>query len=82
MSDVRATKLTLDKRQRFEQVCALAKDVDLTTPEGEQQVRKWLEEYDLPQHMIYGIHRAPITEDTLVRAEQRLAELKASGDVP
>ena len=73
--------LVSDKAERYERVKELARNLDLTTPEGEKRARELLDEYDLPQHMIYGIHRAPITEAIMQEAEKILAELRASGDV-
>jgi len=69
-----------DDGERFEQVRELAKMLDLTTREGEQQARRLLEEHDLPQHMVFGLQRAPITEDMIRRAEARFAELKESDE--
>jgi hypothetical protein len=70
----------LDTHERLAYVRELVKDLDLTTTTGEQEARRLLIEYDLPEHKIYGLQPPPITDEIRQRV-QKLAEQRASGDV-
>ena len=66
----------------LDEVRALAQDLDLKTPEGEQQARQLLEEHGLPEFLVYGLQPAPITDEIRLRAAKRAAEIQqAGGDV-
>ena len=86
MSSQAGTNTTIREEQlvRLEQAQALVQELelDLTTRQGEQQASDILTQFAFPQYLVYALQHPPITEDAIRWAEQRLTELKASGDVP
>jgi hypothetical protein len=66
----------------LDEVCALAQDLDLKTPEGEQQARQLLVEHGLPEFLVYGLQPASLTDEIRQRAAKRVTEMQAGGDVP
>jgi len=80
--DERESAAIQDELNALEQVRDLLEGVDLTTPKGAEYARRLLRERGLPEFLIYGAQRQPITETDQSWAAERLAELRASGDVP
>jgi hypothetical protein len=68
--------------ERIDQIRELVQQLDLTTPEGEQRAYDLLRTSDLDTFWIFGLKQAHVSEDVIQWAELRLAELRASGDVP
>jgi hypothetical protein len=81
-SNPRVAEMIQAELDVLEAVRALAKELNLTTAEGEQQARQLLKEHGLPEYLVYGLQPADITDEVRQRAEKRAAELKAGGDVP
>ncbi len=67
--------------QHLEDVREKVKDVDLTTPEGAEYARDLLREYGLPQFLVFGLKHVPTSEAGMRWAEQRLQEMRDSGEL-
>jgi hypothetical protein len=79
--DERDSAAIQDELTALEQVRDLLEGVDLTTRKGADSARQLLRERGLPEFLIYGAQRQSITEEDQQWAAERLAELRASGDV-
>lgn len=80
--DERESAAIQDELSALEQVRDLLEGVDLNTSQGADYARRLLRERGLPEFLIYGAQRQPFTEADQDWAAERLAELRASGDVP
>jgi hypothetical protein len=81
--DAQRTAAHAEKTAFVQRARKLLGDIDLMDADSLAQAREILRREGIPQWTLFAVRETPdITEDGMRWAEQRLAELKASGDVP